>query len=60
MANKINWSIMDDNFRFVIKIPLESFRKKSKWWEIWKKNSYDFNNKYINRQIKIIKLFNIE
>jgi hypothetical protein len=57
MANKINWSIIDDNFRFVIKIPLESFRKKSKWWEICKKNSYDFNNKYINRQIKIIKLF---
>lgn len=56
MSNKINWSIIDNNFRFVIKIPLESLRTKSKWCEFWK-DKYDFNNKYINRQIKIIKLF---
>jgi len=58
MANKIDWSITGgNNFRLVFKIPLESLKSKNKWWEIWKKNSYDFNNKYINRQIKIIKLF---
>lgn len=46
---------MDDGFRFSFKIPLESFRTKSKWWQFWK-DEYNFNNKYINRQIKI-KLF---
>lgn len=56
MSNKIDWNIMDDGFRFSFKIPIESFRKKSKWWEFWK-DEYNFNNKYINRQIKIIKLF---
>ena len=56
MANKIDWSITGgNNFRLLLKIPLESFRTKSKWWEFWK-DKYNFNNKYINRQIKIIKL----
>lgn len=60
MSNKIDWNIIDDgSYRMTFKIPLESFKKKNKWWEFWK-NSYDFNNKYINRQIKIIKLFKIE
>jgi hypothetical protein len=59
MSNKIDWSIIDDSYRFTFKIPLQEFKRKNKWWEIWKKNSYDFKNKYINRQIKIIKLFNI-
>jgi hypothetical protein len=59
MVNKMDWNLIGNDQRLVFKIPLESFRTKSKWWEIWKKNSYDFKNKYINRQIKIIKLFNI-
>jgi hypothetical protein len=60
MANKIDWNIIDDgSYRMTFKIPVESFKKKNKWWEFWK-NSYDFNNKHINRQIKIIKLFKIE
>jgi hypothetical protein len=45
MANKIDWSIMYDGFRFSFKIPLESFRTKSKWWQFWK-DEYNFNNKY--------------
>lgn len=60
MANKIDWNILDDGYRMVFKIPLESLKSKNKWWEFWKKNSYDFNNKYINRQIKIIKLFKLD
>jgi hypothetical protein len=59
MNNKIDWNIIDNNHRLLFKIPFQEFKRKNKWWEIWKKNSYDFNNKYINRQIKIIKLFNI-
>ena len=60
MANKIDWNIIGNDQRLVFKIPLESLKSKNKWWEVWKKNSYDFNNKYINRQIKIIKLFKLE
>jgi len=57
----MNWNIIGHNqIRLVFKIPLESLKSKNKWWEVWKKNSYDFNNKYINRQIKIIKLFKLE
>jgi hypothetical protein len=57
-SNKISWSVNENNQRFTFKIPLKEFERKNKWWEVWKKN--DFNNKYINRQIKIIKIFNIE
>jgi hypothetical protein len=62
MSNKMtwNWNIIGHDQRLVFKIPLESLKSKNKWWEVWKKNSYDFNNKYINRQIKIIKLFKLE
>lgn len=58
MSNKMtwDWNIIGHDQRLVFKIPVESFKKKNKWWEFWK-NSYDLNNKYINRQIKIIKLF---
>ena len=61
MSNKMtfNWKIIGNNHRLVFKIPLNKF-KKNKWWEIWKKNPYDFKNKYIDRQIKIIKLFKLE
>jgi hypothetical protein len=58
MANKIDWNILDDGYRMVFKIPLNVF-KKNKWWEFWKPE-YDLNTKYINRQIKIIKLFKLE
>ena len=62
MSSKMtwDWKIIGNDQRLVFKIPLESLKSKNKWWEIWKRNSYDFKNKYINRQIKIIKLFNIE
>lgn len=53
-----DWKIITNDHRLVLKIPLKEFERKNKWWEVWKKN--DFNNKYINRQIKIIKIFNIE
>jgi len=61
MMSNVNWNIIDDgSYRMTFKIPLESLKSKNKWWEVWKNNSYDFNNKYINRQIKIIKLFKLE
>jgi hypothetical protein len=60
MVNKMDYNLIGNDQRLVFKIPLESLKSKNKWWEVWKKNSYDFNNKYINRQIKIIKLFKLE
>jgi hypothetical protein len=59
MVNKMDWNLIGNDQRLVFKIPLESFRTKSKWWEFWK-DEYYLNNKYINRQIKIIKLFKLE
>jgi len=59
MANKIDWNLIGNDKRVVFKIPLESLKSRNKWWEFWKPG-YDFNNKYINRQIKIIKLFKLE
>jgi hypothetical protein len=54
-----DWNLIGNDQRLVFKIPLDSLKSKNKWWEFWK-DKYDFNNKYINRQIKIIKLFKLE
>lgn len=58
MTNKIDWNLIGNDQRLTFKIPLKEFERKDKWWEVWKKD--DSNNKYINRQIKIIKLFKLE